>query len=328
MFITLSITLSSIVVPAPPVVDVSDSRDIPAFPLFKGLEIQPVVLQGDDSDQTLGLRYTYTKSLARFSLTGSESKDFDLAFDSSGTIAVERALNPEDLIEAKLAIRYTFTDTGVPKRPERYAPGGDDTLDRLALKPGVRLSGRVFAGHESDQSFLERHTTFGLGGFAKYQIPEDRVIWWNIFDYPATALRWLTGYDVRSTGQTGPMGLDALPSVGVDLERIAPSGDDPRADIGDGSDFTRASLRLALSSPVFDIGGGDESDEVSLTAAWRYYAELDADQAVKDAGLDKYNFLVVSLKSRSGFVVSYTNGQLPFDEDDGESFQVGWSHSF
>ena len=71
-----------------------------------------------------------------------------------------------------------------------------------------------------------------------------------------------------------------------------------------------------------------EEAEYFAVLSWRYYHELDAPSAVRDADIDRFSFFSASIESSKGLFVSYNEGKLPLDVTGGSSVQVGWKFDF
>ena len=79
------------------------------------------------------------------------------------------------------------------------------------------------------------------------------------------------------------------------------------------------------------VGKGFKLDKQHFVISWnyRYFKEMDAEDAVVNAGLDKYFISTVKLDFlNSGTYVAYSRGDLPFDHSEGRVFKIGWSHNF
>ena len=149
----------------------------------------------------------------------------------------------------------------------------------------------------------------------------------NVLDYPFAAIRYVTMSDDCGPGVTRcfvPRGT-RLPLVTVGIGIVDPAEDEDRkAAGGDLDPFPRFDAEASFKTPVVRI----KDTEVQFTASYRYYREIGAEKKVKDAGLDEFDFLALTLGPANGPFVRYGRGQLPFDQRDQNVFELGVKADF
>ncbi len=185
------------------------------------------------------------------------------------------------------------------------------------LPPELIWDADLHAALESDQEFSSRQVVLGaaLSGRLVSFDPEARLSRWNVFDFPAAALRWLAGRDedFRASGE-------AYPTVVTGLDVVDAARDEGRGALTDDASFLRARLEASLASPVFEHQG----ETLFLRAGWRLDQELDAPAAVRRAGTDGHSHLELALDLPRGWSLSYATGRLPLDGQDDSTFALGF----
>ena len=278
--------------PAVDAPDTSDPTEREWWRLLGNLNLDFVAIDDGLGGETLGIRYEIEREI---------SKSWEL--ELSGNIALDSEVNPQDFLRSD--IRYELAS--------RDADSFDADWD-------IDLNACV--GYDANQTFTQRHVRYGLDVeiISLNSGDPSQPTWWWLADYPAAALRYLSGAS-RDFAPT------YLPNLYFGIDQIAAGGDDPRSQVGDDGDFARFYAEIEYRPIV--LGIGDES-QWSLDVSYRYYKELDPDAAVRAAELDEYAFLKVDFlrPEVNGFFARYVNGQLPFDLNDGEAFQIGWTLNF
>ncbi|NKB25358.1 MAG: hypothetical protein GKR87_13475 [Kiritimatiellae bacterium] len=61
---------------------------------------------------------------------------------------------------------------------------------------------------------------------------------------------------------------------------------------------------------------------------YRYFKEIDAETAIKQANLDEFNFVTYRLGFKNNLFIAYSSGELPFDQQSDQIFEVGFSYRF
>lgn len=317
--------------------------------LLEDLQLDLKIIDTKDGEKTFGVGYAFERSFApkdwEFADDGSVH-GFDYALSAAGNVAFERDANPQDFLTGRLTASYFESHGGIAAMSDaerrQFATDFNALGDQLVKTKNARTSevgraivrkyqsvcttqyyweGGLDAGIESNQAFTERNYTIGahLGG--NIFDGRDTSAWshFNIVDYPAALLRVLTGYDQAFT----PHG-NALPWVIAGIDHVTPDGNDPRALVGDTTDYFRARVEVAYRAPIGTFDGID----YYLGASWRAYQELGASRAVRDADADQQSRFVVTLRSATGLFASYASGRLPFDVTDRDSFELGWTLNF
>jgi hypothetical protein len=182
-------------------------------------------------------------------------------------------------------------------------------------------------GVEGNQDYSDSRTLFGLSGAYAFQ-PDRDLQRFNVLDLPFRLLR-----DSFSTGQsayTAP-----FPSLLLSVERLDASDDDARKALTTKDTYTRANTEIAFNTIVASIN----QQVVRFTVSYRYFYEFSAPQGIKDAGLDRFDYLNAQLRFPAKMLplvesddfelyVAYTTGQLPFDQGSDKALEVGFSTNF
>jgi hypothetical protein len=184
-----------------------------------------------------------------------------------------------------------------------------------ALGPELLWDFELHGGLETTQELSRRQVVFGtsLGGQIVSWDPDSRLSRWNLFDFPAAAVRWLAGQDFRPSGR-------AYPSLVAGLDVVDASADDRRGRLTDEESLLRLKLEAGMSSPIVstDVGA------LSLSAAWRFHVELSAPAAVRRSGEDDASFLELRLGLPKGWSLRYATGELPLDPQTDSVFAFGY----
>jgi hypothetical protein len=302
----------------------------------------------NDGESSLGASFRYENShpfgISGDSTSAVRGKSWDFAME--GNVAFEDDVNPSDFLSARLTLDYFESRGGVRQgltqeqkaRAAALATEASTIEDRdewLASPAWTELTGlarQVFttqvyweagvdASYETDQEFDAENYTLGAHLALDVKAWNDRseAGALNVFDYPAALVRYLSGYDV----DLRPRG-NALPTALVAFDHVDPEGDTPRSEVGDDSSYWRLKLELAYKAPLAIV----EGKQYALTAAWRYFSELDPSSAVRAADLDEFDYLTLAIESDEGLFASFSRGQQPFDVDDADVYALGWKFKF
>lgn len=195
-----------------------------------------------------------------------------------------------------------------------------ETIER-ELPPELIWDFDLHAAYESNQDFSSRQVVLGatLGGRLVSWDPEAGLSRWNVFDYPAAALRWLAGQDsdFRASGE-------AYPTLVTGLDLVDAARDETRGAVTDDESFLRARLEAGMKSRMLDL----EDEALFLSAGWRFYQELDAPAAVRRADTDYASHLQIQLDLPMGWALTYATGRLPLDAQDDSTFALGFQVHF
>ena len=295
-----------------------------------------------EGETGLGFSYAYERAFApAYLATDRQTRGLQLDLRAAGNVAFEKAFNPEDFLDSRLALRVFQNTGGVAVEttdklktrlneidgilsretdPDKLAshPLNDELeqiKSRLELQSYIDL--RLHTGLEANQDFTQRHLTYGaqIGIDIKAYNPASWQAKANILDYPFAAVRWLSGYDEKFQ----PRG-STIPSLLFGLDQVEPEGDaDPRAVAGDDSEFARFRAEVLFRTPLATIGDRD----IFFDASYRHFKELEPSPLVEEADLAEFGYLVLAITSAKGVFVSYADGKLPFDLQDQQTYQIG-----
>jgi hypothetical protein len=299
---------------------------------------------GQDNNAALGLSYSYSKDVKKdlYSQTSSSSSGLSFAVKADGNLSFDRQLNPEDFLDSRLSFHFFHSHGGVVNRADTSVANRlndlEDELtmitdpDSLIMSPVwsefmSTVSGHLTtqfyldlslrAGLESDQDFRQKQYVYGihLGLDLKAWNKESYLANLNIFDWPFAVLRVFTGYD----RELSPRG-STIPTILAGIDQVDPKNDILRFSAGDESSYPRLSGEISFKTPV--------SRSADFGANFRYYRELNASPAVKNANLDEYRYFTLALTLSNGMYVSYATGKLPFDDKDDEVYELGFRYRF
>lgn len=184
------------------------------------------------------------------------------------------------------------------------------------LPPELVWDFDLHAALESDQEFSTRQVALGttLGARMVSWNPDAGLSRFNLFDFPAAALRWLAGdEEFRASGE-------AWPTVVAGLDVVDASADDLRRTLTDDESFLRARVEAGLKSRVLVLGG----EALFLSAGWRFDQEIDAPASVRSAEADQHSHLQLKLDLPKGWALTYATGTLPLDVDPDSTFALGF----
>ncbi|WP_237067992.1 hypothetical protein [Microbulbifer guangxiensis] len=165
---------------------------------------------------------------------------------------------------------------------------------RLALDLPVQEFGAVYK-YEADQSFDNKQSLVGL----RYTAHISRMV--------AGTYRTSGDLFVRATlGKVSPISDAAREALlGASMER-----------------YNRWDAIALYKLPTRDWLGDFSED---LEISYRYFEEISPPDAVREAGLDSFDYLSVVLNLKNNLFVAYTEGELPTDLDEDKTFKLGWS---
>lgn len=181
------------------------------------------------------------------------------------------------------------------------------------------------AGGEADQDFDDRQHTLRvvLRSVLPSALDNPRIMpVYALLDAVPAMLRYWSGVDDSYAASP-----TLEPAIKLGYGTVDPQEDDARkAVLGVLEQFDRADLELSLTTMVGTYRGG----EVKLAYNYRYYREIDADRAIKAAGLHRSRLSSARLmfpSSSAGGVgfLGYTTGRLPFGVEDDAVLEIGFS---
>jgi len=172
-------------------------------------------------------------------------------------------------------------------------------------------------GLENTQDFAQRQLRFGLASAFEYKSWESGSVmpYFNVFDYPASLVRWMTGYDE----EWGPGG-HLFPILMFDVSQVMVEKNRVRNAAGDDDDFVRAHFEASYRAPLGEIG----SELYYLDAVYHHYADLDPSASIEAARLDDFDYLTVELNTEDGVFFAVDVGQLPFEARDTTVVSLGY----
>jgi hypothetical protein len=76
---------------------------------------------------------------------------------------------------------------------------------------------------------------------------------------------------------------------------------------------------------IFNIGTNSLN---TFEVNFRYFYELGADTAIKDADLDNFRLVTYRLGFKNNLFIAYSSGELPFDQKDNQIYSLGFNYKF
>lgn len=308
---------------------------------LRDLNIKFKTFQTEDNPSTsLGLSYDFNFDYAKYSEKALRRSEVSFGLSATGNVAFKKAFNPADFLDTKLKFSYVFFFGGVSSKgnPEIFTelnrieanlvkykdPQSPEAMKEWdSFDKFLQLSDQYYIGFmpkaalESNQDFSKKQFSPGLSldlG-AKAWSNKSTLAWLNVFDYPFALIRLITGADKTYTvyGAT-------LPTLQGTIDYVVPQDDaDRNTLVGNLDPFPRFKLETSFRTLVAKVG----KEKVFLNANLRYYRELGAPLAIKNAGLASQTYFVSALQSSSGLFVSYAKGKLPFDAKSDAIYSLG-----
>jgi hypothetical protein len=302
-----------------------------------------LISESDDQNASLGIGWDYTGSWSGPS-SDTESFDWDLNLKTRGNVAFDQDVNPSDFLTLSFGGSHATRFGGIYRPDEEvialsqraYREFADTDADSFADSPLLQelietmrkkteaelyLENEIAIGFETDQSFGNSHFTAGFLTALDYKVWDDRhfAARVNIFDYPSALFRWISGVDDTFT----PNGA-SIPTLLIGFDRVEPLEADTILRGGDDSGYFRAKAELTTKSLFAKI----LDEYVFLEMNVRAFQELGASRAIRNADDDSHLLYTIAFTTTKGWYVSYSEGDLPFDQQSDRTFGVGFKHSF
>lgn len=293
-----------------------------------GITVEPKYFEPAKGGQGgIGFAYKVAQNLGRPYASGDETsfRVLNLDFKAEGNVAFNPDINPTDFLKTGLDFNLELSRA----EAQQLGPDCDLTkvsgpeLDRCLEEARRSASGaalRVQIGAigslESDQQFDKRAWTYGGHITARYRPAANSLVnQLNPLDWPFRLTRKLTKHP-----DSGAI-ADAFPTVRLALERVTPQKDTAReAVLGRKDEYNRANLEVAMSTAAAMVKG----QAVKFEWSWRYFKELNAEQSIKDAGLDRFLYAAASLRLDSGWRLTHARGRLPLDRQSDKVWELGY----
>lgn len=304
----------------------------------EGLQLEPMYFEPTSGDRHGGLGFGYSINYSIPALSArkppakkpalrdpskarieSEFSTVGVDFQARGNVALNQDINPADFL--KTGLDFSYQSSRVFRG--EVEPGCDmtnpDTVEQCmaAVMSGMRIDAAFTGSLESDQKFDKQAKAYG-GKVTVAYVPAPRSAWstWNPFDWPFRLTRAATGYD--SAPRAEP---NAFPRFLLAFERVSPDKDPEReAVLGRKEAYNRVNLEMALRVPAARF----QKSSVTFEWSWRYYQELNADEAIKAATLDHFRYSSLSLGLDAGWRLTYATGRLPLDRQSDQVWELGY----
>lgn len=314
------------------------------YDFIRDLNIKFKTFQADNQSPALGFEYKYDNSWSKVSHTPTHSfnQSYNLSFN--GNVAFKKVYNPADFLESKAFYNGTFIWGGMAKKS---TPQQKQKLDSINRQIETALAASDFqkvkslyeqsdeltkitdqyligvsanASYESNQDFSKRQFVPGflVNVGAKAWDKSEALQYFNLPDYPFALIRMLTGTDTDFN-----LSGASFPSALFGLDYVTPEQDSLRQAVTGALDpFFRLRFEAAFKTKAAAVG----KQIIYFSADYRWYKQLGASAAIKNAQIDHFNYFVATLESNNGFFVNYTTGKLPFDKRSNNVYGIGFHY--
>ena len=321
-------------------------RDKKDQPLLKNLKIDFKTFTASDSSKaSLGFSYAWDYEINKKKQEDYERSEFIAKLNLAGNVAFRKALNPQDFQSAKLEIGANgFFGGTVKKQPaaiiaelnkinQQLAEIEDENVlassplwGKLTQSMGIsnqyHYNFSAVGGWEGSQDFSRSQVTGGaqLRFSAKSYSDKNPLSMLNLFDYPFTLIRYMTGTD-KTLGAYGA----TLPVITLGIDLVKPTRDTLRKKItGETKQYARFRFEAGFRTLLAEVG----NTTFHFNAAYRFFTELNAPVPVKLAGLHRSSFFTCSVTGADTYFISYSYGRLPFDRSDNAIYEMGFRFKF
>lgn len=329
-------------------IDQAYKSDSTKWKFLKDLNAQFKTFQAtDNAPSALGFTYDFNFDYAHFKESDNHKLRVANSFGLSakGNVAFNKKQNPTDFLETKVNYNLSVFSGGVIKAHDTAIYSKLTTIEDILKNISDMQSKEAVAlwedfgrslkltnqyywalspkfALESNQDFSKTQWTPGLAidlG-AKAWDKNNKLSKLNVFDYPFALLRWIVGTDKSIT----PYG-STIPTLEFVADYVVPTNGTIRKNIvGNLNPYPRIKFETGFRTFISRI----KKENIFFNANFRYYAEINAPVAIKNAKLDAQTYFVMALQSTSGFYVSYANGKLPFDAKSDEVYSIGFNYNF
>lgn len=310
--------------------------------VLKNLKLDFKTFQATDSNQTsLGFKYNWDYEINKKKNTDYKRSELLAKLHVGGNVAFNKQLNPLDFQEAKLDIGTSgFVGGTVNKSDEELttsfnkinqqlaaiedeeelarSPLWNEITQAMGITNQYHYHFSAIGGWEGTQDFSNAQLTYGaqLRFSAKSYSDKNILSQLNILDYPFALIRFLTGTDPT----VQPYGA-SLPIITIGLDQVAPSKDSLRRNLtGNEKSFTRFRFEAGFRTLITNV----TNTPVHFNAAYRYFNQLNAPDAIKQANLKRYSYFTCSVTAAQMYFFSYSYGKLPFDRSDNGIYELGF----
>jgi hypothetical protein len=257
--------------------------------------------------------------------------------------------NPEDLSKAGLSYEYITANYAPILKSEvltgslgeryqeeclegfgnksEWCKATSATLNKISSGDASTIwSFKLKADVQGNQDYTEKEYVYGAGVGLKYTPAIDSPIrLLNIFELP---FRYITQplLDYNESGYSDR----SFPVINVGIDRIDPSDNTVRNTILSGkNNYERAYAEIGYVTTI----GKFKGQSIKFNYHYRYFKEIDADLAIKYAGLDRFHYAVYAIQIPGAafnldipqvITLSYSTGKLPFNLSNEAIFQIGF----
>ena len=311
------------------------------------LHLQFVNIQ-HQGDNRLGLTYDWRRDVYRTPHQhGRLHSGHRTGLEARGTLMTVAEENVDDFLEFHLHSTLFVTGGGgvSPVALEAQLRSVGDSLAHVGAGDGSVASERrlqlinpvwdslntqfyVAAGpiinFETNQLGTQNQFAAGarVGLDLKAWKPSLRLARFNIFDWPAAAIRYLSGTDsvFRPSGAS-------IPTVQLYYHWVAPGVNRMRAvaDTTEGLEpFGRLTLQARYRGKLADVADGT----LWLNATLDTKSESDPNDAIAAADLHQFTRVILSVEMPGGMAVSWSSGKQPLTAPKGDRWGLGFRLSF
>jgi len=322
-----------------------EKKDTSAYNFIRNLNLKFKTFQADALPPGLGFSYQYDNSWTKNKIGKSSDASQSFNINLDGNVAFKKVYNPANFLESKFVYNGTFfwggfANKNTPAQAKQLRQIFRDYTDALQSKNTAKqdsllnqanalthVTNQYYIGingsasFESNQDFSKTQfvpsllINLGASSFSNYS----SLRWFNLPDYPLALIRWLTNTD-KNFSVSGV----SIPAVLLGLDYVVPTQDSQRQLVtGALNPFTRARIEASFKTEAANVAG----HVFWFSADYRWYQQLGASQALINAHMDHFNYFTCNLASSNGFFVSYSTGQLPFDQKSANVYGIGFNYN-
>lgn len=246
-------------------------------------------------------------------------ESFAAELDINGSYSYGDAANTDDLSKVNFSLAYLTGDVGKVNPVSK-----PDSIDYQNCVAAIDVAAPDFKDknidcwkdHRIDKLDIDKSTSYMMS-FDVHLSVEGNQNYSNAN----------TAYGVQ-----GLISASGYPSVRLDIERVDASDNEFRREFTRDDEFDRVSAEIGYGY----VFRASDDRPISLYLSYRHFHEISAPDEIKDDDLDSFGYAAISLrfpaalfglveKEDFNLFIRYTEGQLPFDREDDEAIEFGFT---
>ncbi|MGR5169506.1 hypothetical protein ACPV5L_20200, partial [Vibrio astriarenae] len=154
--------------------------------------------------------------------------------------------------------------------------------------------------------------TYQAGGFVSYETDQKNDNAQTVYGANISYQRW-----------ESPESANNYLFISLGYGEVDPSKNENRVNLlnGDKSKHERLDGEVVVQYAP----GVNEISKIEVS--YRHFYEPSAPNEIKQAGLDSFGLITAGVYFPKGWYVAFTDGKLPFSEQDDQVYHLGWSHN-